>query len=284
MKNCIATTTLLLAATALANASTPTAINWTDLTTTLTYNNTSDAGNTDHGIDAGRAGFGTIKNGDTSYTTIDSSKFDWQVSFQVDTLNNANELMVFSTSGGGDGSGYEIVVKGTDSSTSSYTAALFYSASGTGSRSDYLAGVECGTDADCDSTNKKTLSNCETGNSPATVALTWIANEKRLYLSVETGEGTAGSTNSTKWIAYDTQTTSSGSNLTLTTCSNITDNSPTGTIFWSNGNTSNGNELQNIKLRIHAIDAVPEPSAFGLLAGLGAIALAVSRRKRRSGR
>jgi len=277
MKKYITPVALFCAATTFVNATdVPTAIEWTDLTTTLSYNNTSDSGNTNHGIDAGRAGFETITNGSTSYTTIDSSKFDWQVSFQVDTISNTGaDLMVFSTAGTIHGSGYEIIVKGDGTS---YTAALFYTESGNQTRNDYLAGVDCGTDSDCDTTNKKTLSNCELSSDggPATIALTWIATEKKLYLSVETGN-TAGTTSSTKWIAYD-EVDNSDSKLSLTTCSNIGDKTnPTGTIFWSNGGSASaGNTLQNISLRVHAI---PEPSAFGLLAGLGAIALAVSRRK-----
>ena len=49
-----------------------------------------------------------------------------------------------------------------------------------------------------------------------------------------------------------------------------------GSVFWTNGGA---NSVTDITLSVAA--AIPEPSAFGLLAGLGALALVASRRRRK---
>jgi len=76
-----------------------------------------------------------------------------------------------------------------------------------------------------------------------------------------------------------TSATISVSNDPFATAMVVTPNDE-GTVSFtiSNGSSSNG----QMHLAFFGISTVPEPSAFGLLAGLGAIALAVSRRKRRS--
>lgn len=266
----IATTSLLIATTAsLANAATPTAIDWTDATTVLTWNNTTDSGNTDHNLDKGRAAFGSITIDGVSYTTIDCTKYDWQISFTLDYCTSTTDAMLFSTAGGGNGSGYRILVT---ASGETYSTSLNLNTDINSNNKTHLTGTETGSSSDCSTT---AISNCTLSSTQKdTIALTWVASEQRLYLSVESSADTAGSTSSTKWIAYNNLSTDY---LCLTTSSNITDASPSGTIFWGNGN---GDDLHNISLKVHAVSAIPEPSAFGLLAGLGALAIAVSRRRR----
>jgi len=274
MTKSIATAALVAAAT-FANATTPEAIDWQNAAITLDYSNTSASGNTGSDLDAGRAGFKTIMVGEQSFTTIDSSKYDWQVSFQLDLCTNTGDLSVFSTDGGSNGSGFRIIVK-KDSSTSNYTTALEFSTESNNEKSDYLTGTEFGSDT-TDISNDNSLINCElTETTKATIALTWIANEKKLYLSVEANAADAGTPNSTKWISYDCSDSEKIGYTSLDTVTSLS-GTPEGTVFWSNGTAGNNDELHNIALKIHAI---PEPSAFGLLAGLGAIALAVSRRRR----
>lgn len=278
MTKSIATTAFFLAAAALANAEVPAEIEWTSAAFTLTYSVTND-GNSNNGLDAGRAGFGSITVYGQSLTVIDSSQYDWQISFQLDNVySSSTDLAVFSTSGQSNGTGFRIV---TTKTASGYTAELNYGGDDNqASKATYLTGVEAGSDTDIDAAKQK-LENCETGNSPATVALTWIANENRLYLSIDSSN-VAGTPSSTKWIAYDVSdsNTYSSKHLSLNTVSDIANVDTLASVFWSNGGATNGEALQNISLKVHAVSAVPEPSAFGLLAGLGAIALAVSRRRR----
>jgi len=275
MKKSIATAVLFAAAT-FANATTPDAIDWQNATITLDYNNTSASGNVGSDLDAGRAGFKSIMVGEQSFTTIDSSKYDWQVSFQLELCTHTGDLSVFTTDGGSNGSGFRIIVK-KDSDGSNYTTALEFSTTSDGNKSDYLTGTNFGSDT-TDISNNNSLINCElTDTTKATIALTWIANEKKLYLSVEDNALDAGTPNSTKWISYDCSDSEKFAYTSLDSVTNIS-STPEGTVFWSNGNAGNNDELHNITLKIHAI---PEPSAFGLLAGLGAIALVVSRRRRK---
>jgi len=53
--------------------------------------------------------------------------------------------------------------------------------------------------------------------------------------------------------------------------------------LWT-GSDINANGNMGTQIAFFGISTIPEPSAFGLLAGLGAVAFAVSRRKRRSRR
>jgi len=270
------TTAVLFAATTFANAATPDAIDWQNATITLDYSNTSASGNVGSDLDAGRAGFKSIMVGEQSFTTIDSTKYDWQVSFQLELCTHTGDLSVFTTDGGSNGSGFRIIVK-KDSDGSNYTTALEFSTTSDGDKSDYLTGTDFGSDT-TDISNNNSLINCElTDTTKATIALTWIANEKKLYLSVEANASDAGTPNSTKWISYDCSDSEKFAYTSLDTVTNI-GSTPEGTVFWSNGSADNNDELHNITLKIHAI---PEPSAFGLLAGLGAIALVVSRRRRK---
>ncbi|MBR5622077.1 MAG: PEP-CTERM sorting domain-containing protein [Opitutales bacterium] len=98
------------------------------------------------------------------------------------------------------------------------------------------------------------------GSLSDTLSFTWDAATKILYFGV--GDQ-----------SYVHQL-SSPLSITLSTTSNSA--AATGTTFWTNGGRE---KLTDITVKAHAI---PEPSTFGLLAGIGALALVGTRRRKRA--
>lgn len=258
MKKYLITAAVFLTGTALANAATvtdatlPTGFVWTAADITLSRNNnTSGSGTT---LTAGRAGLASISVGGQSYTSFDLSEWNWQISFDItgaDPDFTSRSQMIFSTEGGGSGGGYAIELSLTDGTYSYGLSSISYS--GNNATRTALNG-----------------SNIEIGTSVAsTVTLLWDAANKSLYFS-------SGST--TKKIAGDDVI----SNLKLTTISSTNISADTvgtisrGPVFWTNGGKA---LFDNITLKV---SPVPEPSTFGLLAGLGALVLAGTRRRRRA--
>jgi len=91
MKKYITTVALVVAATTLAGATDKPSeeIEWTTANYTLAYTSSNDSGNTGSNIVSGAASFETITVGNTPLTTIDSTQYDWQISFQVSWESNA---------------------------------------------------------------------------------------------------------------------------------------------------------------------------------------------------
>ena len=97
-----------------------------------------------------------------------------------------------------------------------------------------------------------------TGNFDDTLSLSWDAATKNLYFEVG-----AQSYN------YQIETPV---DITLSSAASIAN----GTTFWTN---SGHEKITDITVKAHAI---PEPSTFGLLAGIGALALVGTRRRKRA--
>lgn len=267
MKKYLITAAVFLTGTALANAATvtdatlPTGFVWTAADITLSRSsNSSGSGTT---LTAGRAGLASISVGGQSYTSFDLSEWNWQISFDVTAATfsgTTTTQMLFSTEGGSNGNGYAVAL--------SLTNGIYSYDIRSGSQSVNGSDNQPG---------KPILegSSIEIGTSVAsTVTLLWDAANESLYFS-------AGST--TKKIAGDDVI----SNLKLTTIANGKDDASEighgsvgtesrGPVFWTNGGMA---KFDNIALKV---SPVPEPSTFGLLAGLGALALAGTRRRRRA--
>jgi len=113
-----------------------------------------------------------------------------------------------------------------------------------------------------------------------------VANNTKFNIKWSGGEFEGGSyayENSAKTLITTAETSLASENLSVVELK-LKTGSENGnfTITLENGGSANSGGKTAVGL--FAVSTIPEPSAFGLLAGLGAIALAVSRRRRRSRR
>ena len=247
MRNIITITSLLAIATVCASAAVPKTNTWEQVDFTLNGNTQGHFSVTNKVgmLDRGRAGFGSFTVGSESLTSISVEDYSWKVSFNLNVSSVSETQMLFSSLGSANGSGYSISVTQTDSK-------FVYDL-----RSDNAQIVSKPVVSSTSTINTITAT-----NNTDSVSLIWDSVANTLYLSV--GEQS---------LAYSGLTKP---NLTLTTNSNISSGQPNGgAIFWANGTAT---KLNNITL---SVKAIPEPSAFGLLAGLGALALVGARRRRR---
>ena len=209
---------------------------WSDVEFTLVGNNPAAVGS--DFLTGGRAGFSSLELDGENLTDISAEDYSWSISFNMSNASTGTDKMLFSTKGGGNGSGYCI---GLDSSAGEvYTFAL------------RTGGSTFADKADVVSLN---------GAYNSTLTLTWDAVASNLYFSV------GGSVAKVENVNV--------ADLDILSANNIGGDNPTGTIFWTNGGAE---KIANISMKV---SPVPEPSTFGLLAGLGALALVGTRRRRK---
>ena len=245
MKKYITIAALLAAGSALASANTTKVdtSGWTELEYTLI---TSTSGILDQNyIESGRAGFASLSLGNTNLNSgLPATEYSWEISFNI-----GNQL-----------------------TTPSATGDLLFSSAGGSNGTGYCIGLDQISGENYSFTlrqghggiqyqNKNILTTIE-GRLNDTLSLTWDATTKNLYFSV--GKQSFQVENPSTTVA----------SVVLTNTAN--NDVRTGTTFW----TSNGRaKISNITVKTNAI---PEPSTFGLLAGIGALALVGTRRRKRA--
>ena len=248
IKQYMTTAAILAAGTMLAGAAVD---GWTDATYTLVGNNNdngiSEGGN---GLTNGRGAFETITVGEESLSTpLSAAAYSWKISFDVSSTDtNSAVKMVYSSMGGGSGNGVALAV--------SYDGSEYTYQLRTGSNIMVGSKPVLTADSGVDSIT----------TSSTNVTLTWDTNADTFSLGVGDDVLVYSSGLTDDWFTLDT--------YTRTEIENGGGNDKNGSVFWTN---SGVNSVSNITLSVAA--AIPEPSAFGLLAGLGALALVASRRR-----
>ena len=241
------TAAILAAGTMLAGAAVD---GWTDATYTLVGNNSGGI-SSGNGVTAGRGAFGSITVGDQSFTTLSAEDYSWQISFDVSSTDSAVK-MVYSSMGGGNGSGVALAVS---YSEGSYTYQLRTGSTTIDSKPVLTADS---------STDSITTTSTD-------VTLTWDTDADTFSLDVGGTVLVYSSGLTEDWFTLGTYTSGEIG------AQNVGTDTKNGSVFWTN---SGANPVTDITLSVAAA-AIPEPSAFGLLAGLGTLALVASRRRRK---
>ncbi len=218
----------------------------------LTGNSTGDY--TDTSVSNGRAAFETITVGGETISggdSLDGSLYSWSVSFAISDFNaGAN-----STGG--------------DSATNQKTLFSVSSASGVGSGYGVIA-YESGdyiyysltSNAENHDSSPTLIGDPIESSLDQTITISWDAVSSIISLSV--GSTTVESDALESAVSLKTYDNSG----------TIAQSPDTSSVFWTN---SGDNPIYGITL---SVSEVPEPSMFGLLAGLGAIGLVAARRRR----
>ncbi len=216
-----------------------------DVSFTLVGNSSNVSGTN---ITGGRATFSSITVDGTTFSSgdvLDGSLYSWAISFSTTISDNVswgtNTNVVFSTSGGSNGSGQGIVATQSDDYISYYLVDDVGS-SGTHVASGDALTVESGT----------------------TITLSWDAVAYELTLSSGANSLVLDETSAVSLTVGSSGDGDGG----------IANAAPAGSVFWTNGGQNN---ISGVTL---TATEVPEPSMFGLLAGLGALGLVATRRRR----
>ncbi len=218
--------------------------------TEFTLIGNSDGDYTNTSVSNGRAAFETITLDEettlSNGAVLSGSDYSWSISFTVDGFNDTgtsetSEVSIFSvSSSGGTGSGYGVIAYAGDSDT-----------------------VYCSLTSDVHdkgSDSSEIIGSIEATNGSTSMTISWDAVAKTLSLSV--GETTVKSSSLDSAVSLTTYVT------------DATIGQDGSSVFWTN---SGANTISGISL---GVSVAPEPSMFGLLAGLGAIGLVAARRRR----
>ncbi len=191
---------------------------------------------------------GTISTGTASLSSLgmtgsyNYASYSWCVSFTLDTSSKNSGCPVFSTSAEGD-YGLEALIN----TTSGYLNI----ASTDGVHRSYPNTAGSGGDS--------SEAVFDTTATSLDVSLTWYADTEQMVLSTGSYDTTFDMSGGSSFIQYA---------------------SLTGDSYFTATGVSGTTPISNIKVTVNSTSDVPEPSMFGLLAGLGAIGLVATRRRR----
>ncbi len=227
---------------------------------TLVGTGTSGTDYGDNYVSSGRAAFNSITLDDeTSFSagdTLYGSQYNWSISFSITGFN------LVSSSGGDSATSQKTLFSlSSDEGVGTGYGVIAY-ADGTNIYYSLTSDARYHADGDEHNVSDYVIGNAFESAAEATVTISWSAVASTLSLSV-------GGTS----VASTTISNADDASLRLYAGTGTVSNVAT-TTFWTNGGD---NPIQNITL---SVTAAPEPSMFGLLAGLGAIGFVAARRRR----
>ena len=106
MKKYITIAALLAAGTAFANAGSVDTSSWNSVDFTLLGNNAAGYETNGNAFTAGRGGFASLSINGVSLTEIEAADYSWSLSFNLSNSPTTSDKLLFSTLGGGNGTGY----------------------------------------------------------------------------------------------------------------------------------------------------------------------------------